>query len=160
MRRIAPAAAVRPDQFAIWQNGGCRGTVQRRAVHLGAMNMDGVTSVDFDHPDETRTFPHGRADIVRVGPSTIARLTLEPGWHWAQDVKPIAGTDTCQVRHVGYMVSGRLKATMADGTELEIGPGEAYVIEPGHDAVVLGDNQVIGVEFSTPAAETFAKAAS
>ncbi len=122
--------------------------------------MGGVTTVEFDRPDETRTFPHGQADIVRVGNATVARLSLDPGWHWASDVKPIAGTDTCQVRHVGYMVAGRLHVTMEDGTEQEIGPGQAYVIEPGHDARVVGNDKAISVEFSTPAAETFAKAGS
>ena len=44
-----------------------------------------------------------------------------------------------------------------DGTEGEIGPGEAYVIEPGHDAWVVGDEPVVGFEFDSTAAETFAK---
>ncbi len=122
--------------------------------------MSGVTTVAFDHPDETRTFAHGRTDIVRVGNATVAQLSLDPGWHWAADVKPLAGTDTCQVHHVGYMVSGRLEVTMDDGTVREIGPGQAYVIEPGHDARVVGDVKVVGVEFSTQAAETFAKSGS
>ena len=122
--------------------------------------MNGATTVAFDHPDETRTFPHGKTDIVRIGNATIAQLSLEPGWHWASDVKPIAGTETCQVHHVGYMVSGRLKVTMEDGTTQEIGPGQAYVIAPGHDAVVVGNDTVVGIEFSTPAAEIFAKTGS
>ena len=122
--------------------------------------MAGVTTIDFDRPDETRSFTHGRADIVRIGTSSVARLSLQPGWHWAEDVKPIAGTETCQVRHVGYMVSGRLRVKMADGTELDIGPGDAYVIEPGHDAEVVGNDQLVALEFATQAVETFAKTAS
>ncbi len=119
--------------------------------------MGGIINIDFDHPDETRSFAHGRVDIVRIGDSAVARLSLDPGWHWSTDVKPIAGTDNCQVRHVGYMVSGRLGVTMADGAEQEIGSGEAYVIEPGHDATVVGNVPVVAVEFSTTAAETYAK---
>lgn len=122
--------------------------------------MGGIISIDFDHPSETRKFAHGHADIVRAGSSAIARLNLEPGWHWAEDVKPIAGTDTCQVRHVGYMESGRLKVTMADGEERELTPGAAYVIEPGHDAVVVGNEPVVAYEYSTVAAEAYAKKAS
>ena len=49
---------------------------------------------------------------------------------------------------------------MDDGTTQEIGPGQAYVIEPGHDAVVVGNDNVVGIEFSTPAAETYAKSGS
>jgi mannose-6-phosphate isomerase-like protein (cupin superfamily) len=122
--------------------------------------MAGVTTVDFDRPDETRSFTHGKVDIVRVGASSIARLSLQPGWHWAEDVKPIAGTETCQVRHVGYLVSGRMQVTTEDGTQLDIGPGESYVIEPGHDAEVVGQDELIALEFATQAVETFAKTAS
>jgi hypothetical protein len=119
--------------------------------------MSGVTTVDFGHPDETRTFDHGRVDIVRVGPSTIAQLSLEPGWHWSKDVKPLAGTDTCQARHVGFMESGRLHVMMEDGTEMDIGPGETYVIEPGHDAKVVGNEPIVALEFATETAERFAR---
>jgi mannose-6-phosphate isomerase-like protein (cupin superfamily) len=122
--------------------------------------MAGVTTVDFDRPDETRSFTHGKVDIVRVGASSIARLSLQPGWHWAEDVKPIAGTETCQVRHVGYLVSGRMQVTTEDGTQLDIGPGESYVIEPGHYAEVVGQDELIALEFATQAVETFAKTAS
>lgn len=121
--------------------------------------MNGVTAIDFDHPDETRTFSHGRIDIVRVGPSSIARLSLEPGWHWEEHVKPVAGTDSCQTRHVGYLASGRLHITMENGSELEIRPGNSYVIEPGHDAFVAGNEPVIALEFATQTAEAFAKPA-
>jgi hypothetical protein len=122
--------------------------------------MSGTTIVTFDRPDETRNFPHGRADIVRVGASTVSLLNLEPGWHWADDIKPLAGTETCQIRHVVYMVSGRLRVTNADGSTQEIGPGQTYVIEPRHDAQVLGNDQLVAFEFSTEAAETFAKTGS
>ncbi|HET9662472.1 MAG TPA: cupin domain-containing protein [Thermomicrobiales bacterium] len=119
--------------------------------------MAGVTTIDFDHPDDTRTFSHGRVDIVRVGPSTIARLSLEPGWHWSEHVKPVAGTETCQARHVGFMESGRLHVMMEDGTQMDIGPGETYVIEPGHDAEVIGNNPIVALEFATETAEGFAR---
>ncbi len=119
--------------------------------------MSGATTIDFDHPDDTRTFTHGHVDIVRVGPSTIARLSLEPGWHWGDDVKPLAGTETCQARHVGVMRSGRLHVTMDDGTEVDIGPGDTYVIEPGHDANVVGSEPVVALEFVSETAERFAR---
>lgn len=94
---------------------------------------------------------------MRMGSSTIAQLRLEPGWHWATDVKPIAGTGTCQVRHAGYMISGRSKVTMADGSSKEIVAGDTYLIEPGHDAVVADTEPVVALEFSTTAAEIYAK---
>jgi hypothetical protein len=33
-----------------------------------------------------------------------------------------------------------------DGTELQLGPGDAYVIEPGHDAEVVGNEGFVGFE--------------
>ena len=74
-----------------------------------------------------------------MGGTTAARLTLEPGWKWSECIKPIVGTESCQVRHVGVVQSGTMHVDHKDGTEGEIGPGEAYVIEPGHDAWVVGD---------------------
>ena len=62
----------------------------------------------------------------------------------------MAGTDSCQARHVGVVHSGRLAIKHVDGTEVEIGPGEAYVIEPGHDAWVVGDERFVGFEFELP----------
>ena len=49
-------------------------------------------------------------------------------------MKPVAGTDSCQVCHVGAIVAGRLRVVHNDGTEGEVAPGDAYVIELGHDA--------------------------
>jgi hypothetical protein len=40
---------------------------------------------------------------------------------------------------------------------VEIGPGMAYVIEPGHDAWVVGDERFVGFEFESRAAEEYAK---
>lgn len=122
--------------------------------------MGGIITINFDHPDETRKFPHGKADIVHVGESAVARLSLEPGWRWATDVKPIAGTESCQVRHVGFMAKGRLKVMMTDGTEQVVDSGGAYIIEPGHDAEVVGSEPVVAYEFSTVAAEAYAKKSS
>ena len=68
-----------------------------------------------------------------------------------------AGTDSCQVRHVGIAQSGRIGVLHEDGTELEIGPGDAYIIEPGHDAWVVGDERFVGFEFESKAAEEYAK---
>lgn len=119
--------------------------------------MAGVVKRDFDSPDESRTPDKTRADVVHLGTTTAARLTLEPGWTWAECVKPVAGTETCQHRHLGVAQSGRLRVMHEDGTELEIGPGEAYVIEPGHNAEVVGGEAFVGIEFEPKAAEEYAR---
>ena len=70
--------------------------------------MAGVQALDFDSPDETRTPDKTRVDVVRLGETTAARMTFEPGWKWSECVKPVAGTDSCQVRHVGVAQSGTI----------------------------------------------------
>jgi hypothetical protein len=119
--------------------------------------MAGVESVDFDSPDETRTPEKTRVDVVRVGNTTAARMTFEPGWKWSECVKPVAGTDSCQARHVGVVQSGRLVVSHEDGSEAELAPGDTYIIEPGHDAWVVGDERFVGFEFEQQAAEDFAR---
>ncbi len=44
-----------------------------------------------------------------------------------------------------------------DGSVLELSLGEAYVIEPGHDAEVLRDEAFVGFEFEPKAAEEYAR---
>jgi hypothetical protein len=119
--------------------------------------MAGVEKRDFDSPDESRTPAKTRSDIVHLGGTTAARLTLEPGWTWSDCVKPVAGTEQCQHRHVGVVQSGRMRVTHEDGTVLEISAGDAYVIEPGHDAEILGDETFVGFEFEPKAAEEYAR---
>ena len=117
--------------------------------------MAGITSGSFDQPDETRTPDRTRIEVVRLGPMTAARITFQPGWRWSESIKPIVGTEWCQARHVGTIASGRLHVVHEDGSETEAGPGGVYVIEPGHDAWVVGDEPVVGFEFAS--AETYAR---
>ena len=119
--------------------------------------MPGVEARAFDSPDETRTPDKTKVDVVRMAGTTAARFTFEPGWKWSECVKPVAGTDSCQARHVGVVHSGRLRVTHEDGTDMELGPGDAYVIEPGHDAEVVGDERFVGFEFESRAAEEYAR---
>ena len=110
----------------------------------------------LDSPDETRSFDNGKMDIVSIDEVTAGRVILEPGWRWSEAIKPIAGTNSCEVQHTGYVVSGRMRVVMDDGSEQEIGPGDVYVIRPGHDAWVIGDETYVGVDFSSDM-ERFAK---
>ena len=106
-------------------------------------------SKSFESPEETRSFDNGRVDLVEIAGNNVGRIHLEPGWRWSEAVKPIAQTDSCQVAHVGYAISGKLHVVMDDGNELEIKAGEAYEIAPGHDAWVDGDEAYEGVEFES-----------
>jgi quercetin dioxygenase-like cupin family protein len=102
---------------------------------------------NLDTPDDKRSFDHGQIALVNVAGATIGRATFAPGWRWSTDVKPTAGTDSCQVAHTAYVVSGRMGVRMDDGTEIALGPGDAHVVGPGHDAWVLGDDQLVTVDF-------------
>jgi mannose-6-phosphate isomerase-like protein (cupin superfamily) len=99
-------------------------------------------------PDETRPFPKGKMDVVKVGELTFGRATFQPGWKWSECVKPIAGTKSCMVHHNGYVVSGRMRMRMDDGVEVEVGPGDVFVCAPGHDAWTVGDEPCVAYDFS------------
>lgn len=118
--------------------------------------MASVTQKSFDSPDELRTPPKTQVAVVDLAGTKVARLTLEPGWRWSEVIKPIAGGERCQARHVGVIISGTMHTLGADDAEAEFGPGTAYIIEPGHDAWVVGDAAVTALEFESPTAATFA----
>jgi hypothetical protein len=87
--------------------------------------MAGVEKLDFDAPQETRTPEKTRVDLVRVGDTTVGRYLFEPGWRWTECIKPVAGTDSCQARHVGVVQSGSLHVVHEDGTELDLAAGDS-----------------------------------
>jgi mannose-6-phosphate isomerase-like protein (cupin superfamily) len=98
----------------------------------------------ISNPHEVRPYKaHGHMDVVTLGDFTLGRGTFEPGWKWSEDVKPIAGTDSCQVHHTGYCLQGTMTIRLDDGTELTIGPGDVVDIDPGHDAWVDGDEACV-----------------
>ena len=103
----------------------------------------------FARPDRSRTLGAGRLEIVDLDETTVGRIHLPPGWHWAVDVMPVVATSSCQVRHVSYALSGTLHVAMDDGTELDIHAGDVHEIPPGHDAWVVGDEAYTAVEWAS-----------
>jgi len=101
----------------------------------------------FDHPDEVRPYPGGRTEIFELDDFVIGRMIMEPGWTWHDNMKPIAGTDRCMYHHLGFVLSGTLHVSYADGTEATVGPDEMYEFPPGHDAEVVGDEPWVAVDF-------------
>ena len=106
-------------------------------------------------PDETRSFDKGKVEIFNVGDDVVGLATFEPGWKWSEFVKPIAQTDSCQSNHFLYMLSGRMHVKMDDGTEADFGPGEVGLIDPGHDAWVVGNDTCKIIDFAV--SPTYAK---
>ena len=109
--------------------------------------MDSVILKRFDAPDELRTFEKGTFALVHLGGMTIGKATYEPGWKWSTHVGPVAGTATCQVAHVGMVVSGRAAVAMDDGTIYELAPGDVFAIAPDHDSWVIGDEPYLSLHF-------------
>jgi len=109
--------------------------------------MAGIEARDFSTPDETRTPDKTKVEIVNLAGGQIGRYTFQPGWRWSECIKPVAGTDRCQVDHIGYFVSGRLHVVHEDGSESDVRAGDVYRIAPGHDAWVVGDEPAVTVEF-------------
>ncbi len=102
----------------------------------------------LDHPDEVRQFDHGRLDLVNVGEETIGRQVLESGWRWSDHVRPIVGTPSCELHHIGMLISGQMHAEMSDGSVLDVGPNDVYEIPPGHDAWVVGDEPAVSIQWT------------
>jgi class 3 adenylate cyclase len=111
--------------------------------------MPSARSKSFDHPDQVRQFAHGRFEVVELGETSIGRLVYQPGWRWSVEVRPLVGTPSCQLRHLGVVTSGRLGVLLDDGTTFEVGPGDVYEIPPGHDGYVIGDETFMSTEFAS-----------
>ncbi len=110
--------------------------------------MARLQAKSLESPDEVRPTPHGHVDIYNLDDIVIGRMVLEAGWHWMEHVRPIAGTSLCQYHHVGVCIAGRLANRMEDGTTIEVGPGMAFEIPPGHDGWVVGDEAFVAYDFA------------
>jgi gentisate 1,2-dioxygenase len=113
-------------------------------------------SKSFERPDETRTFPNGKLEIVDLDGTPMGRATFMPGWRWSESIKPVANTHSCQVSHLGFVMSGRMTIVMDDGTRLNFAAGDAMAIPAGHDAWVEGNEPCVVIDFV--GFENFAKA--
>ena len=110
--------------------------------------MSTVERKNIDTPEEVRSFDLGRMDLVWVGGTTVARVTLEPGFRWTEHLKAKVGTESCQLPHTGYVAAGRFVVAPDGGEEIELTPGDVFSIEPGHDTWVAGDEQVVLFDFT------------
>jgi quercetin dioxygenase-like cupin family protein len=117
-----------------------------------------VQKQNLHDADEVRMTDKGRVELVRLSGTTVGRVTLQPRWRWSEDVKPVVGTETCEVKHLAYIVSGRLRVRMNDGEELLLEPGDLASVAPGHEAWVEGDEAVVMLELA--GGEVLAKGAT
>ena len=114
--------------------------------------MTDILISNIERDGENRPFAaHGHATLGHAGAAVVARGVFEPGWRWSKDLAPIAKTESCQVRHQGYVVSGTMRLRMDDGTEAEVSAGDIAEVPAGHDAWVVGDEPCVFLDFSPDA---------
>jgi hypothetical protein len=101
----------------------------------------------FGKPDEVRSFPKGKVEIVKIGGATVGRAIFQPGWRWSTSVQPLAKTKSCEAPHFQYQVSGTLEIAMDDGTRLTSRAGDVSLLPMGHDGWVVGNEPAVVVDF-------------
>src|SRR5512145_1026520 len=97
----------------------------------------------FGKPDEVRTFPKGRLELIKIGGAMIGRAVFEPGWRWATSVQPLGKTKSCEAPHFQYPVSVVLTVSMAEGREFVCKAGAISLMPSGHDAWVVGNEAAV-----------------
>jgi mannose-6-phosphate isomerase-like protein (cupin superfamily) len=120
---------------------------RRTNEYVRVKNTIDVDLKRFENPDEIRTFENGKFEIVQIGGMTIGRATYEPGWKWSSHVGVALGKKSCEVEHIGMVVTGKAAVAMDDGRIEEIAAGDIFYIAPGHDSWVLGDEPYVSLHF-------------
>jgi hypothetical protein len=91
-------------------------------------------------------------DVVRAANGRIKRLVYPPGFRWSTHLKPLVGTEHCMHGHVGFLAQGHVRGEYADGCAFEFVAPQVVVIEPGHDAWVIGEQAAVLIQFDAEAA--------
>ncbi len=107
-----------------------------------------LTKKSFASPEAVRRSNHARVELATVEDVTLARVTLQPGWKWSEDVRPKVQMERCPMHHAQCVIRGRLQVVMDDGAQMEVGPGDFASIPPGHDAWVVGNEPFVCIDFS------------
>lgn len=109
--------------------------------------MEAIEKKSLNQPEQTKQIGRVKVEIISIGGLKFQRSTALPGWRWSEDVKPVAKTESCQVNHLLYVISGRIGVRMNDGKEMEFNPGDMGLIPPGHDGWTIGDIAAVWLEF-------------
>jgi hypothetical protein len=95
---------------------------------------------------------------VDQGGMTIAFERLSAGVETAPLYRGLPD-DACQSAHWGYLIEGRVRVRLTDGTEESIVAGQAYHLPAGHNVVVEEDALVVEFSPSADRARTMEHAA-
>lgn len=109
--------------------------------------MSSLESKPFDKPDDVVSLPLLTEHVVVLGEVHVAHIVHEPGWSWAEHMRPVAGTPSCLHHHQGVAISGAVEIVMDRGGKRVIRAGEAFNIPPGHLSRVVGDEPYVSIEF-------------
>ena len=109
--------------------------------------MSSIEIKNFATDSDVSTPNHARVETVNIGGQRVMKLVVQPGWVWSKDIQPVVGTQSCEAKHLGVIVEGTITCRHDDGTEATYSAGDAYSIEPGHDAWVVGAQQAVAYEF-------------
>ncbi len=88
-------------------------------------------------------------DTTRTANGRVKRVCYPPGFRWSTHMKPLVNTPLCMHAHVGFLARGRVRGSYADGCAFDLAAPRAVVIEPGHDAWVVGKQAAVLIEFDT-----------
>ena len=114
--------------------------------------MAGIEQGNVSEPTEVIDWgDHGSSTKVTLGlsgyglgnESTIWLSRLEPGWSWQTDIKPGVPFDSCPLHHREYVIAGRIRYALDDGTSVDAQAGDHLLIDPGHQAEVIGDETCV-----------------
>jgi len=109
--------------------------------------MATINKKSLDSPDETmKPTDNVKAEVVKMGELTFQRVTVQPGWRWSKDLKPVVKTDSCQKDHLMYIISGKVSAQMNDGKVEEFSAGDVASVPPGHDGWNDGEEPAVWLE--------------
>jgi class 3 adenylate cyclase len=103
---------------------------------------------NLNSPDSVLRDARMHADAVEIGDITVYREVDQPGWRWSIHHRDIVGTEWCEARHVGVVISGRFGVLLRDGTTGEMGPDDVFEIPPGHDAWTIGSEPAVVIEWA------------
>lgn len=102
---------------------------------------------NLDHADKSSTFLDGsKRSVIILESVAIGRGEYLPGWRWSVHVGAQTGNRTSEA-HIGYVLSGHIAIRGCGGTEVTVGPGEAFEVRPGHDAWVVGNQPCVALDF-------------
>jgi hypothetical protein len=88
-----------------------------------------------------------KIEVVAAANGQVKRVVYPPGFRWSTHMKPVVGTELCMHGHVGFLSAGRVRGEYGDGCAFEFAAPQVVVLEPGHDAWVVGREPAVLIQF-------------